>query len=159
MGQRNRIHLVPKRNGHICSVRMGIRRCDIDSVQEDLSIAGKSWGIYLIGSLGSHFSRLWLLFGLFWRFWQRGELGQGGPFWSSGLSTNFCCFFVNSLGVERLVLEFTISWCCLYDLGVILLVVANHEQCRLEEGIRRDGERGPVGNIENGSGNFKWILK
>ena len=38
---------------------------------------------------------------------------------------------------------------------MILLVVANHERCRLEEGIRRDGERGPVGNIENRSGNFK----
>ena len=37
--------------------------------------------------------------------------------------------------------------CCLYDLGAILLGVANHELGRSEEGIRRDGEQGPVGNI------------
>ena len=37
-------------------------------------------------------------------------------------------------------------------------MVANHERCRLEEGIRRDGERVPVGNIENRSGNFERVM-
>ena len=37
-------------------------------------------------------------------------------------------------------------------------MVANHERCRLEEGIRRDGERVPVGNIENHSGNFERVM-
>ena len=47
--------------------------------------------------------------------------------------------------------------CCLYDLGAILLGVANHQLGRLEEGICRDGERVPVGNIENRSGNLNEL--
>ena len=49
--------------------------------------------------------------------------------------------------------------CWTYDLGTILPEggVANHERGRLEEGICRDGERGPScwEHLENGSGNFE----
>ena len=49
--------------------------------------------------------------------------------------------------------------CWTYDLGTILPEggVTNHERGRLEEGICRDGERGPScwEHLENGSGNFE----
>ena len=51
-------------------------------------------------------------------------------------------YIVHRVGTSR----YPVCWT--YDLGTILPEggVANHERGRLKEGIRRDGERGLVGN-------------